>query len=64
MSDQIDDANTVADLFLDVAIRTAAQPLAAGVPGECELCGEDSPRLVQTQLGLACAPCRDKRRLP
>lgn len=28
-----------------------------GVAGECELCGEFSPRLI----GGACAPCRDKR---
>jgi hypothetical protein len=34
--------------------------LPAGVPGECELCGEWSGRLI----GAACAPCRDRYRLP
>lgn len=40
--------------------RAAAQPLVPGVPGDCDLCGEWSGRLV---LGV-CAPCRDKRHLP
>lgn len=31
-----------------------------GIPGECERCGEPSWRLV----GGACAPCRDKFKLP
>jgi hypothetical protein len=30
--------------------------LAPGVPGDCELCGEWSGRLVDG----ACAPCRDR----
>jgi hypothetical protein len=34
--------------------------LEPGEPGECQLCGEDSPRLVRG----ACARCRDKRKLP
>lgn len=40
------------------AIRSKAV-LVPGVPGECEMCGEESPRLV----GGACAPCRDKYKL-
>ena len=36
------------------AAAVAAMP--AGNPGECDLCGEESPRLV---LGV-CAPCRDR----
>lgn len=31
-----------------------------GDPGDCELCGRWSGRLI----GGACAPCRDKYRLP
>lgn len=34
--------------------------LVPGLPGECDLCGEWSGRLVRE----VCAPCRDKRRLP
>lgn len=30
--------------------------LDPGEPGECRVCGEDSPRLVRG----ACAPCRDR----
>lgn len=43
------------DLALQAA-RTAAAEIPAGHPGDCDLCGEHSMRLV---LG-ACAPCRDK----
>ena len=42
----------------EIARRAAAIPV--GEPGECELCGWDSPRLVNG----ACAPCRDKHKLP
>ncbi len=46
-------------------LRALARPLdplrlAEGEPGECELCGEWSGRLVNG----ACAPCRDRYRLP
>lgn len=42
----------------EVRKRAAAIPL--GKPGDCELCGEWSSRLVNG----ACAPCRDKHNLP
>lgn len=41
-------------------IRKAASNIPKGEPGECELCGEWSGRLVQG----ACAPCRDRYKLP
>lgn len=41
-------------------IRRQAAEMPAGEPGECEKCGEYSPRLV----GGACAPCRDLHGLP
>ena len=41
-------------------IRLKAQQMEPGVPGECERCGELKWRLV----GGACAPCRDKFKLP
>lgn len=42
------------------ATRAAAANIPAGEPGDCDLCGEHSMRLV---LG-ACAPCRDRYHLP
>lgn len=42
------------------AIRDQAAQIPAGVPGDCDLCGEWSARLV----GGVCAPCRDKHGLP
>ena len=45
----------------DIAeIRRKAAEIPKGVPGECERCCEPSWRLV----GGACAPCRDKFKLP
>ena len=41
-------------------IRRKAAEIPKGIPGECERCGEPSWRLV----GGACAPCRDKFKLP
>ncbi len=41
-------------------IRRKAQQMEKGTWGECERCGEFSLRLV----GGACAPCRDKFKLP
>jgi len=38
------------------AIRAARGEIPQGRPGECDLCGEHSERLV----GGACAPCRDR----
>jgi hypothetical protein len=40
------------------AARANAAAIPAGVPGECESCGDDSPRLVAGW----CALCRDGRR--
>lgn len=63
MSDIIDQANDFADA--DTARRVAelrarAQEILPGAPGECDLCGEWSCRLVDGH----CAPCRDRYRLP
>lgn len=45
----------------DVAyIRRKAQMIEPGEPGECCLCGEDKPRLVNG----VCCHCRDRRKLP
>lgn len=55
--DEVDEATERSQRRIDEGIaRARAQPLVAGHPGDCDLCGEQSMRLV---LG-ACAPCRDK----
>ena len=41
------------------AASRAVSEMPKGEPGECELCGEWSGRLVRG----ACAPCRDKYKL-
>lgn len=38
----------------------AAHGIHTGSPGECDLCGEHSMRLIEG----ACAPCRDRYHLP
>jgi hypothetical protein len=41
-------------------VRRRANQIPPGKPGDCDLCGEWSARLV----GGVCAPCRDRYRLP
>lgn len=57
MADIIDDAQVLTDMHLRHSIAAARQPFIAGEPGECDVCGRDSPRLVKGE----CAPCRDRR---
>lgn len=63
MSDLADNANEHIEREEESAIkeiqaRRAAQPV--GAPGDCDLCGEYMLRLVDG----ACAPCRDRYKLP
>lgn len=61
MADNIDIAQAREEIDRELAIASRPSPkLAPGVPGDCDYCGEWSSRLV----GGACAPCRDKYRLP
>ena len=63
MADIIDKANELAASEVDsstAAARAQAANMPAGKPGDCELCGEWSGRLVNG----VCAPCRDRRGLP
>jgi hypothetical protein len=63
MSDIIDVANDVAETGAERAIAAArdrAAQIQTGQPGDCELCGAWSGRLI----GSACAPCRDRYKLP
>lgn len=58
MADQIDQANDLNEQHLERSLRAARQPIAVGVPGECDECGYDMPRLVEGRCGF----CRDGRR--
>lgn len=60
MPDDLDLAQEREDIAREDAIRAASKPIPPGVPGECELCGEWSGRLING----VCAPCRDKWKLP
>ena len=60
MADEVDFANELSEKRLAVLIKQARnKPLAVGVPGDCDLCGEWSGRLVDG----VCAPCRDRYKL-
>lgn len=59
MADVIDQGCEREQLDRDLALqaaRSAADQMPVGTPGDCDLCGEHSMRLVEG----ACAPCRDK----
>ena len=51
-----EESQTIHDKNIEAA-RAAAALIPAGAPGDCDLCGEWSGRLV---AGVCC-PCRDKR---
>ena len=61
-ADILAQAEAVEQFLRDAEIKNirANATLASGVAGECDYCGEHSLRLING----ACAPCRDKRRLP
>lgn len=63
MADEVDRQLERAEL-LEAAnlaqVRRRADQMAPGKPGDCDLCGEWSARLVDG----VCAPCRDRYRLP
>lgn len=57
MADAVDMAGEIEGEHLARALERARVAVPAGVPGVCDDCGEDSPRLV----GGRCARCRDGR---
>lgn len=58
MADEADRAQEQEEILTHVMVQSArSAPFIRGEPGECERCGDDSPRLV----GGQCAPCRDGR---
>lgn len=60
MPDEFDLAQEREEIARNAAIRNNAKDILPGVPGDCDLCGEWSGRLING----ACAPCRDRRKLP
>lgn len=63
MPDEIDLAQEREHIATNSAVndvREQAARIEPGAPGECELCGEWSGHLVRG----ACAPCRDRYKLP
>lgn len=62
MADELDTTSEITENHTNMsidAIRTRAQAIPAGNPGECAHCGEFTPRLVNG----ACARCRDRLKL-
>lgn len=63
MADDIDRAQERERIDREAAIKAAVDRvmgLEPGVADECDLCGEWAGRLI----GGACAPCRDRYKLP
>lgn len=62
MADDCDYAKEVeeASLARNLAQVLKHSKLKPGYPGECELCGEESKRLINQ----TCARCRDDYKLP
>jgi hypothetical protein len=58
--DEIDLAQERDQMATDDAIRRASKEIPPGKPGDCDLCGEWTARLVNG----TCARCRDKWKLP
>jgi hypothetical protein len=58
--DEFDSAQELEQQTRDAAIAAASKPIKPGVPGDCDLCGEWSGRLIEG----VCAPCRDRYKLP
>ena len=59
MADEVDFANEMSEKRLAMLIKQASKPLRVGTPGDCDLCGEYTSRLVDG----VCAPCRDRYKL-
>lgn len=59
MADEADIANDYLERMQQQALSKPRPEMPKGEPGECDWCGEDSPRLVNGY----CARCRDENRL-
>jgi hypothetical protein len=64
-----DDEEMASDAYQEICddavnrARTKASKIEAGEAGECDYCGEESPRVVMRDNRLACARCRDRLKL-
>lgn len=59
MADIIDEANDLAQARIEDQIarnQAAIRDMPQGEPGDCRVCGDHMPRLVDR----TCAPCRDE----
>ena len=56
MADEADHANDHAYTINEHLVQAARKEIPKGKPGECEMCGEYSPRLIRD----VCPPCRDE----
>lgn len=62
MPDELDNLTAREDHITQLNIDACRQKshIDPGKPGDCDLCGEWSGRLIQG----VCSPCRDRRGLP
>lgn len=61
MADEFDRASELEEQHRQLALANRPTfKMDPGTPGDCEVCGYWSSRLVQG----ACAPCRDQFKLP
>jgi len=60
MSDEADDTQARLEIEERLVREAIRYELPEGEAGECDYCGESSPRLING----ACASCRMKYRLP
>lgn len=58
--DEADRAAPEVERSLAESLRKCRAEIQPGNPGDCDLCGEWTARLIAG----ACAPCRDKFKLP
>jgi len=70
MADEIDATDEREAVLLEAALKgisRTASAIPSGQPGECDLCGEEFSRVVETEKNgetvLACGRCRDKHGL-
>jgi hypothetical protein len=59
MPDEADIANAMIEREEALWSKALRYDIPEGIAGECDLCGEPSPRLIEG----ACAACRDKYKL-
>ena len=70
MADEIDLASDLDEehrLFSVEKIRRNSAKMVQGKAGECEICGEESPRIIEVvfekSMTWACTKCRDQFKL-